>query len=255
MKYDKSYETDDMPVKAGNKGFYIALAVCLVAVCGVAVSTFVGGLSTDTPETPTTVTTPTTVAQVDNPASDVKDERPTTTTTSVTTTTTSRTSAPTTTTTAATDLFVFPASNRVLTPYSDKPVYSETLGEWSTHNGVDFAAESGQNVKAAADGTIARIYRDALWGDVVEIQHGGNVLSRYYGVKDKGIKEGQAVKAGSVIGTVTDIPAEIVMKPHVHIEVLANDKYVDPLTLIRGETVTTTTTIATTTENTTAIAE
>lgn len=246
MKYDE-YEKDDLPVKAGNKGFYIALAVCLVAVCGVAVASFVGGLSTDKPTPSTTTTAPTTA--VDNPAADVLDERPTSTTTTMaptTTTTTVKTTASTTAAPSAT-LFVFPVSNQVLAPFSEDLVYSDTLGEWGTHNGVDFAAEKDQAVKAVADGTIKKVYHDALWGDVVEIQHGGNVLSRYYGVKIKDRKEGQSVKAGESIGTVTDIPAEILLKPHIHLEVLANDKYVDPLTLIRGDTVNVTTTAKATT--------
>ena len=243
MKYDHQYTNDDMPVKTSSKGFYIALAVCLVAVCGVAVATFVGGLSTDTPATQTTEPTPTTVVQAGNPADDVKDDRTTATTATTTVTATTTTTAAVTTTTAAeTALFVFPASNRVLTPYSESLIYSETLEEWCTHNGVDFAADNGQEIKAPADGTVSRIFQDALWGDAVEITHGGNVVSRCYGVKAKGIKEGQTVKAGNVIGTATTIPAEVLMKSHVHVEVLANDKYVDPLTLIRGDTVRVTTT-------------
>lgn len=242
VKYDDPFEKEDLPVKAGNKGFYIALAVCLVAVCGVAVATFVGSLSTDKSSSSTTTTTaqPTT-AQVDNPADDIPDERPTTTTSSTVRTTTT-TVRPMTTSTVAESLFVFPASNRVITPYSEELVYSETLGEWGTHNGVDFAADKGQAVKAAADGTIVKLYADPLWGDVVEIQHGGNVLSRYYGVKAKDLKEGTTVKAGDTVGIVSEIPAEIVMASHIHMEVLANDKYVDPLTLIRGKTVTVATT-------------
>ncbi len=245
MKFDPQYTNDDMPVKAGGKGFYIALAVCLVAVCGVAVATFVGGLSTDVPDKgSTTGTTKTTaVQQVVIPATDVKDDRTTTMTTTTTTVITTTSTAPMTTATTKTagELFVFPVSNRVLLPFSEDLLYSETLGEWNTHNGVDFAAENGQTVKAPADGKIKRIYQDGLWGDIIEIEHGGNVMSRCCGVKAQGVKEGDQVKAGDTIGTVGEIPAEIVSKPHVHLEVLANNKYVDPLLLIRGKTVTETT--------------
>lgn len=243
MKYDQKYSDDDMPAKSGGKGFYIALAVCLVAVCGVAVSTFVGGLSTNAPDTTTTVTAVTTteVKQVVIPATDVKDDRTTTVKTTVKTT-----PMPTTTSTTATpDLFVFPASNRVLLPYSESLIYSATLGSWNTHNGVDFSAEAGSQIKAPADGTVTRIYQDGLWGDVIEIDHGGKVISRCCGVTAQGIKEGDTVKVGDVIGTASEIPAEILSDPHIHIEVIANDKYVDPLLLIRGETVTVTTTATT----------
>ncbi len=248
MKYDGKF-SDEVPAAKGGKGFYIALAVCLVAVCGVAVATFVGGFS-DTPAPitdtqPSAVTTKPSEQQVVIPATDVKDNR---TTVVATVRTTIRTTARTTlaTTKASADLFVFPVSNRVIQVYSDTPVYSETLGEWTTHNGVDFAAGKGESVKVPADGTVKRIYKDSLWGDAIEIDHGGNVVSRCYGVKAQNIKEGQAVKAGAVMGTVSEIPAEIVGESHIHVEVLANNKYVNPLLLIRGDVVTAVPTTATT---------
>lgn len=235
MKNDTKFTNDDMPKKSSGKGFYIALAVCLVAVCGVAVSSFVGGLTTDTPQTDATGTTAkpqttTSAQQVANPVTNVKDDR--------TTTTAAPTTKPTTpTTTQAADLFVFPATNRVMLCFSESLIFSETLEEWSTHNGVDFAAEKGSQVKATASGTVTRIYRDALWGDIVEIDHGGKVISRCCGVEAKSLKVGQTVKAGDIIGTVSEIPAEVLMESHIHLEILANDKYVDPLLLIRGEAV------------------
>ena len=236
MKNTERY-TDDMPAKSGGgKGFYIALAVCLVAVCGVAVSGIVGGLSTEAPTPATTHKTivTTKVQQVVIPATNVTDERTTVTTKPTTTV------APTTmtTTTTAADLFVFPASNQVLLAYSEDLVYSETLGSWNTHNGVDFLADTGSLVKSIADGTVARVYHDGLWGDVIEIDHGGKIVSRYCGVEAKGIREGDVVKVGTTIGVISDVPAEITEKAHLHLEVLSNDKYVDPLLLIRGETVT-----------------
>lgn len=233
MKNDTNFTEDTPSKKAGGKGFYIALAVCLVAVCGVAVSAFVSGLSTAEPQTeaPTTVRTGTTTGaqQVIVKATDVKDER-TTVATVVTTTTTA-------TTTQAEEWFVFPATNRVLQSFSDELVYSETLAEWSTHNGVDFSAEVGAQVKATAAGTVTDIYRDPLWGAVIEIDHGGRVVSRTCGVDAKSLTKGQTVQAGEVIGTVTEIPAELLMSSHIHLEIAANGKYVDPLLLIRGEAV------------------
>ncbi|MBR2405779.1 MAG: M23 family metallopeptidase [Clostridia bacterium] len=241
MKHDDEYKDEELPVKASGKGFYVALAVCLVAVCGVAVATFAGGLSKAEPQTQTTraLITTTAVQQVVIPATDVKDDR--TTTTAMKTTA----SVPQTTTTAGEALFVFPASNTVVLPYSAELIYSETLGSWNTHNGVDFAAEAGSTVKAPAGGTVKQIYEDPLWGHVIEIDHGGKVISRCCGVTVQGIKVGDTVKAGQTIGTVSEIPCEIVGATHVHVEIVANDKYVDPLLLIRGKTVTAATTTVT----------
>lgn len=231
MSSTNPFETHKQEKKASSKGFYIALAVCLVAVCGVAVSSFVGSVSTEKEGAgSSTVQSVTTTAKaVALPATNIPDTR---TTTSTETTTTS------TATTKSANLFVFPASNVVSQTYSDQPVFSETLQAWNTHNGVDFSADKGSEVKALADGTITAVRQDVLWGDCIEIDHGNKIVTRYYGVAAKNITENQSVKAGEVIGTVTEIPAEILEPSHIHVEICANGNFVNPMTLIRGETVT-----------------
>lgn len=240
MKYSDEFENEEEK-KSGGKGFYIALAVCLIAICGVAVTTFVSTLPTDEPEstdpTKSSKTSATTsVQQAVVPATDVKDDR----TTTVTTTTT-------TATTKSEDLFVFPVSNRVLRAFGRTHYFSETLGEWVTHNGVDFEAKEGAEVKAAADGKIVSIRQDALWGDVIEIAHDGNIVTRYCGVTASSVTEGQSMQAGDVIGKLAAVPAEVLDPSHLHMEVLVNGTYTDPLTLIKGQTVSVTTAVATTT--------
>lgn len=242
VKYSDEFETEEEK-KKGSKGFYIALAVCLIAICGVAVTTFVSTLPTDEPKgdgttTAPIVTTTKPAQQVVKPATDIKDDRPVTTVVPTTATTGTK----------AADLFVFPVSNRVLRPFSNTHYFSETLGEWITHNGVDFAAEAGDNVKAAADGKIAGIRKDALWGDVIEIKHDGNMVTRYCGVTPASIAEGQTVKAGDVIGVIADVPAEVLDPAHLHMELVVNEKHTDPLTLIQGKTVSVTTAATTTTK-------
>ena len=216
--------------KRAGKGFYIALAVCLLAIAGVTAASFFVDTptpSTNTPATttaPVRTTVPTTARPVAGEVTGVPDTRTTTAT------------VLTTTTTADNSLFVLPSTNVILREYSGTPVYSETMGEWRTHNGVDFEAAIGSDVKAMADGTVSAIKEDPLWGSTIEIDHGDKLMSRYCGVTPVGIKAGDTVKAGDRIGTVGEIAAEIVDKPHVHVEVLANGKYLDPMTLIRSTT-------------------
>ncbi len=244
MKYSDEFDNEEEK-KSGGKGFYIALAVCLIAICGVAVTTFVSTLPIDEPETvdQTTVSTTGTtksVQQVVIPATDVKDDRTTTVTTTPATTTTTEATIPE-------DLFVFPVSNRVLRAFSKNHYFSDTLGEWVTHNGVDFEASEGDTVKAAADGTIVSIRQDVLWGDLIEIKHEGNLVTRYCGVTADSVAEGQSVQAGDVIGTLSAVPAEVLDPAHLHMELLVNGTHTDPLTLIKGQTVSVTTAAGTTT--------
>lgn len=224
-----------------GKGFYIALAVCLVAVCGVGVVTFLDSM----PKTPaknnssTVVTSPstatTTAKPVDNPVTNIPDNRTTLAPTAPNTTVrTTVDDIPTGT--DPKDLFVLPLSNEVLRAFSDgKQVYSATMNDWRTHNGVDFKGTKGQKVKAAADGTVKSILSDPLWGSVVVLDHGNGVISRYCGVSVSTLKEGQSVKAGDEIGALADIPCEIVDGPHLHIEFIVNDEYQDPIKAIGRE--------------------
>jgi murein DD-endopeptidase MepM/ murein hydrolase activator NlpD len=44
-------------------------------------------------------------------------------------------------------------------------VKNETLNEWRTHNGIDIAAEVGSDIHVCADGTVTRIWSDPLWAN------------------------------------------------------------------------------------------
>lgn len=86
---------------------------------------------------------------------------------------------------------MLPLGNEVLKAFSGgQPVYSETMKDWRTHNGTDFKGEIGAEVKAAADGTILKVENDPLWGGVIEIDHGFNIVSRYCGVTAKELTPG-----------------------------------------------------------------
>lgn len=222
--------------KRGKNGFYLALAICLVAVVGVAVATFYSSMrniDTDIDKGNTVTTTKATspTEEVGKNVSNIPYDRTTTshTTTSVATT-------PTTTKKAAADLFILPLTNEVLRGFSNnKPVFSPTMGDWRVHNGVDFRGQANQSVKAVADGTVIAIYKDSLWGDVIEIDHGYGIVSRYCGVKAGSIKKNSSVNVGDVIGTLSSVPCESNDGPHLHLEIKVNNEYVNPIEAIGRE--------------------
>lgn len=243
-----------------GKGFYVALAVCLVAVCGVAVGTFVSSLppieqdssSQVEPASSTYGTARTTREQpVDIPMTNVPDDR-TTTTRAASVGTTLATEAPVGPAEPA--LFILPLSNEVLKEYSDgKQVFDKTMDDWRTHDGVDFKGEKGQKVKALADGTILSVETDALWGKVITIDHGFGIKSRYCGVEPGDLQKGDEVKVSDVIGTLTDIPCELLEGPHLHLEITVNGKYTDPIEAIGREVKAASVATATTAKNETGV--
>ena len=120
----------------------------------------------------------------------------------------------------------------------DSLVYSSTLNQWRTHNGVDFAASAGANVMAVCDGTVQSVVNSTLEGTVVTVAHDDGLVSIYKGLAGENvIAEGTAVKTGDVIGTVAEsMMIEQLDGTHLHLEMQKNGTYVDPMEYLPGET-------------------
>ena len=60
-------------------------------------------------------------------------------------------------------------------------VFSNTLGEWRVHLGIDIMTEAAAPVYAAAKGKVKQIADDPLWGKCIWIEHDGDAVSVYRG--------------------------------------------------------------------------
>ena len=89
-----------------------------------------------------------------------------------------------------------PVSGRVLNSYSgDELVYSKTLGDWRTHNGVDYAASRGAEVTAPAAGKVVETGTDDKWGPVVAIEDASGRVWRVCGTTEAKVKKGDVMQA------------------------------------------------------------
>jgi murein DD-endopeptidase MepM/ murein hydrolase activator NlpD len=111
--------------------------------------------------------------------------------------------------------------------------------ERPTHNGVDLIVARYTPIMAAASGVVSKVKCDPDFrgrascdqdgyvgkggcGWMVEIQHAGNVMTRYcHMVRHPSVSEGQEVKAGQVLGEVG--MSGNASGPHLHFEVHLND--------------------------------
>ncbi len=133
------------------------------------------------------------------------------------------------------DYFSLPLGTDVLRDYAPKkPMYSATMGDWRTHNGVDFQGADGDSIKAIAYGTVLKIYDDVLLGTVVEIDHGNEMIARYCGFNKDTIevKKGSTVETGDLIGFLGTVPFEKTDISHLHFEVVYKGENVDPLEIM-----------------------
>ena len=126
---------------------------------------------------------------------------------------------------------VSPLDGQVVTAFSvDQLVYSEALGDWRTHDGVDISASAGTAVLAACAGTVAGIEDDPLMGTTVTISHAGGYQTVYASLQEHpSVEIGDSVSAGQTIGTVGDTAAaEAAQGPHLHFSVTKDGDVVDP---------------------------
>lgn len=137
------------------------------------------------------------------------------------------------------EYFYLPVNGTVAKEFSNSlPVFSETMGDWRTHNGVDLAAEKGERVISAAHGEVTDVYYSEAWGWVVEINHGGNLIATYCNLnEDVQVAKGDLLKAGQLIGGVGDGGYEECEDgSHLHIEMCLDGKFVDPVTVMHKKT-------------------
>lgn len=109
-------------------------------------------------------------------------------------------------------------------------MYDETMGDWRTHDGLDIQAAEGDAVKTAADGTVVEVLDDELMGTTVIIEHAGGYTTQYSSLQeDPPVGKGEEVFAGDIIGYVgATAAAESTMGPHLHFSVFKDGKIVDP---------------------------
>lgn len=128
--------------------------------------------------------------------------------------------------------FVLPiAGGEIFTPFSGgELVKSATLKAWKTHDGIDIKAALGTQVKAVCDGKVIAVRDDPLTGMTVEIMHHDQISSIYCGLdKQVAVKEGDKIQVGQNIGVVGEIPCEISLEPHLHFGMKVAGKWADPL--------------------------
>ena len=124
-----------------------------------------------------------------------------------------------------------PVNGEVIAPYAmDCLSYNQTTRDWRTHSGIDYAAEAGTEVLAAADGQVYTVYEDDTMGTTVVLSHEGGYMTRYSSLSEElTVSAGDTVTAGQTIGYVGNTALlENAIGDHLHFSVTCNDRYVDP---------------------------
>ncbi len=101
--------------------------------------------------------------------------------------------------------------------------------QWRQHNGVDYAAPTGTPVRTVGDGVVEFAGVQRGYGNVIEVKHRDGKSTLFAHLSKIGVKQGQKVEQGDVIGAVGSTGYST--GPHLHFEFRINGVHHDPLTI------------------------
>jgi murein DD-endopeptidase MepM/ murein hydrolase activator NlpD len=106
------------------------------------------------------------------------------------------------------------------------------LGRPAIHTGIDLRGETGEPVHATAAGRVSIAGREGGYGNMIEINHGNGLATRYGHLSEIDVKVGQTVHIGDIIGRIGSTGRST--GPHLHYETRINGEAVDPQKFLRA---------------------
>lgn len=107
------------------------------------------------------------------------------------------------------------------------PVYGNT----DFHNGIDIAAPIGTEIRPIKEGKVIFSGEKPGYGNVIVIDHGNGLVSKYAHNKANLVKEGDSVNSNTPIAILGSTGTST--GPHLHLEVIYHGKSINPLELIK----------------------
>ena len=104
-------------------------------------------------------------------------------------------------------------------------------GHTAFHGGIDFAGSEGSDVFSVADGVVTFAGQRTGYGNVVEINHGDGLVTRYAHARAVAVKVGDMVNKDQLVAYMGSTGRST--GTHLHYEVLRNGKQIDPASFIR----------------------
>lgn len=99
-------------------------------------------------------------------------------------------------------------------------------GRWANHQGVDYRGHYGTPVYAVANGTVSATGWNGGYGKEVRIKHPSGYSTLYAHLSSIGVRNGQTVKRGQVIGRIGS--TGVSTGPHLHFGLISGSKYINP---------------------------
>jgi murein DD-endopeptidase MepM/ murein hydrolase activator NlpD len=105
-------------------------------------------------------------------------------------------------------------------------------GRAAIHTGIDLRGETGDPVHVTAAGKVTIAGREGGYGNMVEVDHGNGLATRYGHLSRIDVKIGQMVRIGETIGRIGSTGRST--GPHLHYETRVRGEAVDPQKYLRA---------------------
>lgn len=130
--------------------------------------------------------------------------------------------------TSPTELSAIPVKGVVSSPFGKR--FDPVSDKKKMHRGIDIKAKLGTPIDAAGDGMVTFAGWRGGYGNLVEIDHGGGLFTRYAQLEKVKVAVGDRVAAGQKIATLGSSGRST--GPHLHFEVIVDGENVDPATYL-----------------------
>lgn len=124
--------------------------------------------------------------------------------------------------------FIWPVNGRISSIFGLRRFFNDQ--ERRPHSGLDIAAAEGTPIKATARGTVIDAGDFFFSGNMIYLDHGQGIISLYAHLSEIGVKPGDIVNQGDIIGKVGQTGR--VTGPHLHFAVYANRTLIDPIFML-----------------------
>lgn len=119
----------------------------------------------------------------------------------------------------------------VSSPFGYRP--DPFIGRPALHPGVDLVQPYGADIRSTAAGRVVHAGPMGGYGNMVEVDHGNGLATRYGHMSEVLVSEGDEVKAGAVLGRIGSTGRST--GPHLHYEVRVDGEPVDPERFLKAE--------------------
>lgn len=130
---------------------------------------------------------------------------------------------------------LWPVQGEVIMKYSkNNTVYFKTLAQYKANPAIAIQAAEGEDVVAAAAGTVTNVSKSEENGTMVTTDIGNGYMVTYGQLKNVKVTKGQVLKEGALIGKIA-APTKYFTEEgsHLYLQVMQNNETVDPLLLLR----------------------